>query len=53
MIIHVFTTFLTFLSVDFVIRKMNFRIYFGGWPEWVVRAPDDLKILGDSIHNTN
>ncbi|XGW04110.1 hypothetical protein V3C99_015345 [Haemonchus contortus] len=23
------------------------RIYFGGWPEWVVRAPDDLKVLGN------
>ncbi|PIO65236.1 rhodanese-like protein [Teladorsagia circumcincta] len=27
------------------------RIYFGGWPEWVVRAPDDLKVLGKSIGN--
>ncbi|CAD6187032.1 unnamed protein product [Caenorhabditis auriculariae] len=22
------------------------KIYFGGWPEWVVRAPDQLKVLG-------
>ncbi|CAI4223288.1 unnamed protein product [Auanema sp. JU1783] len=21
------------------------RIYFGGWPEWVIRAPDSLKVL--------
>ncbi|KAK5965374.1 Thiosulfate sulfurtransferase [Trichostrongylus colubriformis] len=27
------------------------RIYFGGWPEWVVRAPDDLKVLGRNIGN--
>ncbi|KAK6028648.1 rhodanese-like protein [Ostertagia ostertagi] len=27
------------------------RIYFGGWPEWVVRAPDDLKVLGKNIGN--
>lgn len=26
------------------------RIYFGGWPEWVVRAPDELKVLGRNAH---
>ncbi|KAK6754521.1 hypothetical protein RB195_013491 [Necator americanus] len=31
-----------------VLKRMNYdaRVYFGGWPEWVVRAPDDLKVLG-------
>ncbi|GMT10747.1 hypothetical protein PFISCL1PPCAC_2044, partial [Pristionchus fissidentatus] len=24
------------------------RLYFGGWPEWVVRAPDYLKVLASS-----
>ncbi|CAR99341.1 Protein CBG27085 [Caenorhabditis briggsae] len=24
----------------------NGKIYFGGWPEWVVRAPDGLKVIG-------
>lgn len=28
------------------------RIYFGGWPEWVVRAPDYLKVLASSTNQT-
>ncbi|ETN81976.1 rhodanese-like protein [Necator americanus] len=30
-----------------VLKRMNYdaRVYFGGWPEWVVRAPDDMKPL--------
>ncbi|EYC21843.1 hypothetical protein Y032_0018g3561 [Ancylostoma ceylanicum] len=34
--------------VWWVLKRMNYdaRMYFGGWPEWVVRAPDDLKVLG-------
>ncbi|GMR59133.1 hypothetical protein PMAYCL1PPCAC_29328, partial [Pristionchus mayeri] len=29
-------------------QNYDARIYFGGWPEWVVRAPDYLKILASS-----
>uniref|UniRef100_A0A1I7XN64 Sulfurtransferase n=1 Tax=Heterorhabditis bacteriophora TaxID=37862 RepID=A0A1I7XN64_HETBA len=32
------------------LSRLNFKvkIYFGGWPEWVVRAPDELKVLNRS-----
>ncbi|WKY09759.1 hypothetical protein Q1695_002254 [Nippostrongylus brasiliensis] len=32
------------------LRRLDYdvRIYFGGWPEWVVRAPDELKVLGQN-----
>ncbi|CAB3397777.1 unnamed protein product [Caenorhabditis bovis] len=29
----------------------NAKIYFGGWPEWVVRAPDQLKVIGTTLDN--
>ncbi|VDN24485.1 unnamed protein product [Cylicostephanus goldi] len=37
--------------VWWVLRRLNYdaRVYFGGWPEWVVRAPDELKVLGKHI----
>ncbi|VDM28564.1 unnamed protein product [Toxocara canis] len=31
----------------FALRKCNYNatIYFGSWPEWLIRAPDFLKII--------
>ncbi|KAE9413432.1 hypothetical protein Angca_007097, partial [Angiostrongylus cantonensis] len=37
--------------VWWALKRLNYdaRIYFGGWPEWVVRAPDELKVLGRTV----
>ncbi|KJH51491.1 rhodanese-like protein [Dictyocaulus viviparus] len=37
--------------VWWMLKQLNYeaRIYFGGWPEWVVRSPDELKVLGRNV----
>lgn len=34
--------------VWFALYKLNYvhlSIYFGSWPEWIIRAPDYLKVI--------